>query len=147
MTRPAVARGRFRAKRRFARSTTRTRDPARDAVGRDLGEAASAAPLVIPIGRRFERGALGDPVVLAADLLPRHMAILAGSGSGKTVLLRRIVEEAALLEIPAIVLDINNDLSRLGDPWPTRPPNSATTTRPRPPLITRARKSSSGRQA
>jgi hypothetical protein len=80
------------------------------------------APLVIPIGRRFERGALGDPVVLAADLLPRHMAILAGSGSGKTVLLRRIVEEAALLEIPAIVLDINNDLSRLGDPWPTRPP-------------------------
>jgi DNA helicase HerA-like ATPase len=85
-------------------------------------EAASAAPLVIPIGRRFERGALGDPVALAADLLPRHMAILAGSGSGKTVLLRRIVEEAALLEIPAIVLDINNDLSRLGDPWPTRPP-------------------------
>jgi len=83
---------------------------------------ASAAPLVIPIGRRFERGALGDPVALAADLLPRHMAILAGSGSGKTVLLRRIVEEAALLEIPAIVLDVNNDLSRLGDPWPTRPP-------------------------
>jgi DNA helicase HerA-like ATPase len=85
-------------------------------------EAASAAPLVIPIGRRFERGVLGDPVALAADLLPRHMAILAGSGSGKTVLLRRIVEEAALLEIPAIVLDVNNDLSRLGDPWPTRPP-------------------------
>ncbi|MFZ2106321.1 MAG: ATP-binding protein, partial [Roseiarcus sp.] len=81
----------------------------------------SAAALVIPIGRRFERGALGDPVALAAELLPRHMAILAGSGSGKTVLLRRIVEEAALLEIPAIVLDINNDLSRLGDPWPTRP--------------------------
>ena len=77
---------------------------------------------MIPIGRRFERGALGDPVALAAELLPRHMAILAGSGSGKTVLLRRIVEEAALLEIPAIVLDINNDLSRLGDPWPTRPP-------------------------
>jgi hypothetical protein len=53
--------------------------------------------------------------------LPRHFAILAGSGSGKTVLLRRIVEEAALLGIPAIVLDINNDLSRLGDPWPARP--------------------------
>jgi hypothetical protein len=85
-------------------------------------EAASAAPLVIPIGRRFERGALGDPVALAAELLPRHTAILAGSGSGKTVLLRRIVEEAALLEIPAIVLDVNNDLSRLGDPWPARPP-------------------------
>jgi hypothetical protein len=80
------------------------------------------APLLIPIGRRFERGALGDPVALATALLPRHLAILAGSGSGKTVLLRRIVEEAALLEIPAIVLDVNNDLSRLGDPWPARPP-------------------------
>jgi hypothetical protein len=73
------------------------------------------------IGRRFERGALGDPVTLAAGLLPRHVAILAGSGSGKTVLLRRIVEEAALLRVPSIVLDINNDLSRLGDPWPTKP--------------------------
>jgi Helicase HerA, central domain len=76
---------------------------------------------VIPIGRRLERGALCDNVVLKADLLPRHLAILAGSGSGKTVLLRRIVEEAALLGIPSIVLDINNDLSRLGCPWPNRP--------------------------
>ncbi|MGH7248123.1 MAG: ATP-binding protein, partial [Pseudomonadota bacterium] len=75
----------------------------------------------VPIGRRFERGALGDHVTLAAGLLPRHVAILAGSGSGKTVLLRRIVEEAALLGIPSIVLDINNDLARLGDGWPARP--------------------------
>jgi hypothetical protein len=74
---------------------------------------------VIPIGRRFERGSPGDAVALAADLLPRHVAILAGSGSGKTVLLRRIVEEGALLGIPSIVLDINNDLTRLSDPWPT----------------------------
>ncbi len=80
-----------------------------------------ATPRAIPIGRRFERGVLGDPVTLAADMLPRHVAILAGSGSGKTVLLRRIVEEAALLGIPAIVLDVNNDLSRLGDTWPTPP--------------------------
>jgi DNA helicase HerA-like ATPase len=76
---------------------------------------------VVPIGRRYERGVLGDPVTLAADLLPRHVAILAGSGSGKTVLLRRLVEEAALLDIPSIVLDINNDLARLGDTWPERP--------------------------
>lgn len=89
----------------------------------------SAAPIqparsqerVIPIGRRFERGTLGDAVALKASLLSSHMAILAGSGSGKTVLLRRIVEEAALLGIPSIVLDPNNDLSRLGDAWPTRP--------------------------
>ena len=86
---------------------------------------ASRKPAVserlIPIGRRYERGALGDPVTLAADLLPRHVAVLAGPGSGKTVLMRRIVEEAALLGIPSIVLDPNNDLSRLGDAWPTRP--------------------------
>jgi hypothetical protein len=34
---------------------------------------------------------------------------------------RRIVEEAALAGIPAIVIDPNNDLSRLGDAWPERP--------------------------
>ncbi|MGD0024340.1 MAG: ATP-binding protein [Xanthobacteraceae bacterium] len=75
----------------------------------------------IPIGRRCERGTLGAAVTLSAELLRRHVAILAGSGSGKTVLLRRIVEEAALLGIPAIVLDTNNDLARLGDPWPAAP--------------------------
>jgi len=75
----------------------------------------------ITIGQRVEHGVLGAPVTLAADLLWRHIAIFAGSGSGKTVLLRRIVEEAVLLDIPAIVVDINNDLVRLGDAWPARP--------------------------
>ena len=87
---------------------------------RNSNEAGSNSR-AIPIGRRFERGTLGDLVSLDADLLPRHVAIFAGSGSGKTVLLRRIVEEAALLGIPSIVLDINNDLARLGDRWPTLP--------------------------
>jgi len=63
----------------------------------------------------------GRPEMLPAGLLTRHTAIFAGSGSGKTVLLRRIVEEAALLGIPAIVLDTNNDLARLGQLWPARP--------------------------
>ncbi len=75
----------------------------------------------IPLGHRYERGTLGAAVALPAELLRRHVAILAGSGSGKTVLLRRIVEEAALLGIPAIVLDSNNDLARLGEPWPAAP--------------------------
>lgn len=79
----------------------------------------------IPLGLRYDRGTTGAPVNLAADLLPRHIAILAGSGSGKTVLLRRIVEEAVLLGIPAIVLDTNNDLARLGDLWP-KPPGGWT---------------------
>jgi hypothetical protein len=76
------------------------------------------SPVVIPVGRR---AAGGDTVELATTLLPRHTAIIAGAGSGKTVLLRRIVEEAALAGIPAIVIDPNNDLSRLGDAWPERP--------------------------
>lgn len=87
---------------------------------------SASGPRSIPIGRRYERGKVGDLVSLAADLLPRHVAIFAGPGSGKTVLLRRIVEEAALLGIPAVVLDINNDLSRLGDRWPEYPEGFTT---------------------
>ena len=44
----------------------------------------------IPIGRRITLGE--EPVGLPTKLLPRHTAIIAGSGSGKTVLLRRLVE-------------------------------------------------------
>jgi len=91
--------------------------PATDAATKQSGSGFRQ----IPIGRRYERGNLGSQEALPADLLMRHVAIIAGSGSGKTVLLRRIVEEAALLGIPAIVLDTNNDLARLGDQWPTRP--------------------------
>jgi hypothetical protein len=75
----------------------------------------------IPLGPRIEGGGEGRLAELPADLLTRHIAIFAGTGSGKTVLLRRIIEEATLLGIPAIVLDTNNDLARLGQPWPTRP--------------------------
>ncbi|KNY19525.1 ATP-binding protein [Methylobacterium sp. ARG-1] len=78
-----------------------------------------SAPEAIPVGRRINADA--QPVSLPIRLLPRHTAIIAGSGSGKTVLLRRLVEEAALAGIPAIVIDPNNDLSRLGDSWPERP--------------------------
>ncbi|WP_279358041.1 ATP-binding protein [Methylobacterium indicum] len=79
----------------------------------------SPIPDAIPVGHRLTPDA--PPVVLPLRLLPRHTAIIAGSGSGKTVLLRRLVEEAALAGIPAIVVDPNNDLSRLGDAWPERP--------------------------
>ena len=81
---------------------------------------ARVAVDAIPVGRRMTVGE--EEVTLSTKLLPRHTAIIAGSGSGKTVLLRRIVEEAALAGIPAIVIDPNNDLSRLGDDWPERPP-------------------------
>ncbi|PIK74094.1 AAA family ATPase, partial [Methylobacterium frigidaeris] len=103
----------------------RTASPTGDAPSRaTVPLAASLAapgpvPDAIPVGHRLTPDA--PPVSLPLRLLPRHTAIIAGSGSGKTVLLRRLVEEAALTGIPAIVVDPNNDLSRLGDPWPERP--------------------------
>lgn len=55
------------------------------------------------------------------ESLRKHVVIFAGSGSGKTVLLRRIVEECASNGVSAIVLDPNNDLARLGEAWPEPP--------------------------
>lgn len=65
----------------------------------------------------------GRTVTLELDSLRKHTAIFAGSGSGKTVLIRRLVEECALHGVSSIVLDPNNDLARLGDRWPASPEN------------------------
>ena len=72
----------------------------------------------VPLGR----GEHGDVLVPLAALR-KHTVVFAGSGSGKTVLLRRLVEECALLGVSAIVLDPNNDLVRMGDRWPEPPTN------------------------
>lgn len=63
----------------------------------------------------------GRPVALALESLRKHLVVFAGSGSGKTVLVRRIIEECALAGVSAIVLDSNNDLARLGT-LPPEPP-------------------------
>jgi hypothetical protein len=68
----------------------------------------------------------GAPVPVPLEALRKHAVIFAGSGSGKTVLIRRLVEECALQGVSSIVLDPNNDLARLGDAWPQPP----TTWRP-----------------
>jgi hypothetical protein len=73
----------------------------------------------IPVGMTIETG---KPVAVELEALRKHTAIFAGSGSGKTVLIRRLVEECALQGVSAIVLDPNNDLARLGDRRPNRPP-------------------------
>jgi Helicase HerA, central domain len=62
-----------------------------------------------------------EPVWIDLSALRKHVAIFAGTGSGKTVLIRRLVEECALRGVSSIVLDPNNDLSRLGTPWPEPP--------------------------
>ncbi|MCP9275131.1 DUF87 domain-containing protein [Mycolicibacterium sp. CAU 1645] len=63
----------------------------------------------------------GVPVSVQLSALRKHTVIFAGSGSGKTVLIRRLIEECALRGVSSIVLDPNNDLSRLGSPWPEPP--------------------------
>ncbi|MGC4862210.1 ATP-binding protein [Micromonospora sp. DT41] len=89
--------------------------------GRSTADATAdvdATDTVVPIGVVVG----GDrPVSVELEALRRHTAIFAGSGSGKTVLIRRLVEECALRGVSAIVLDPNNDLARLGDPWPDPP--------------------------
>ncbi|HTA89811.1 MAG TPA: hypothetical protein VK745_09560 [Polyangiaceae bacterium] len=82
---------------------------------------ARLMPSTLPIGRRMAGGELGEEVGIPLSMLPYHTCVFAGSGSGKTVFLKRVVEEAALLGIPSLVLDGANDLSRLALPWPDRP--------------------------
>lgn len=86
-------------------TTGKARPPAAD--GRSIG-----------LGRLLQDDA---PFTIDLESLRRHTAVFAGSGSGKTVLIRRLVEECARQGVSAIVLDPNNDLARLGDPWPEPP--------------------------
>ncbi|MGE3775672.1 MAG: AAA family ATPase, partial [Pirellulaceae bacterium] len=74
----------------------------------------------IPLGLR-QIGAKSDTVYLPLPLLEKHTVVLAGAGSGKTVLLKRIIEEAALAGVPSIVIDGANDLASLSDRWPEPP--------------------------
>lgn len=75
-------------------------------------------PLAVPVGVDVTTDSV-VPVDLVA--LRKHTVIFAGSGSGKTVLIRRLIEECALRGVSSIVLDPNNDLARLGSAWPQRP--------------------------
>ncbi|MGI5166053.1 ATP-binding protein [Spirillospora sp. CA-253888] len=79
---------------------------------------AAGEDALLTIGHRLDNQA---QVTLDPAVLAQHVGVFAGSGSGKTVLLRRIIEECALLGVSSIVLDPNNDLARLGEPWPEPP--------------------------
>jgi Helicase HerA, central domain len=84
---------------------------------------SSTVPLGATIGASGGDG--GQQLAIELEALRKHTVIFAGSGSGKTVLIRRLVEECALQGVSAIVLDPNNDLGRLGEPWP-QPPSGWT---------------------
>jgi hypothetical protein len=95
------------------------------AVSPSLETAADLPPASAPVGEPMV--ALGTGLQSGRELgvplesLRKHVVAFAGSGSGKTVLLRRLIEECALHGVSSIVLDPNNDLARLGDAWPTAP--------------------------
>ncbi|QDU60815.1 AAA-like domain protein [Planctomycetes bacterium Pan216] len=69
----------------------------------------------IPLGRRLVAGKPGEEFTVPLREWTRHAVVLAGAGSGKTVLLKRIVEEAVLEGIPSIVIDCGQDLSTLDE--------------------------------
>lgn len=71
------------------------------------------------IGRSAQIGEVVGPVALPSELLPQHIAVLAASGKG--ALLSRFIQEAALAGTSVLVLDVNGDFARLGEPWPSRP--------------------------
>ncbi|MDT8915067.1 ATP-binding protein [Amycolatopsis sp. PS_44_ISF1] len=83
-----------------------------------LSSVAPPGVPTVPVGRL---AADGSTVGVPLETLRKHVMIFAGSGSGKTVLIRRLIEECALHGVSSIVLDLNNDLARLGDPWPSPP--------------------------
>lgn len=63
----------------------------------------------------------GSAFRISLAQLRKHTALYASSGSGKTVLLKRLIETVALQGVSSIVVDTNNDLAQLGDRWPAPP--------------------------
>ncbi|MDP6870433.1 MAG: ATP-binding protein [Candidatus Poseidoniaceae archaeon] len=60
-----------------------------------------------------ERRDNGEIVQIDKMVLARHAAMLGSTGSGKTVMAKTVIEEAALAGIPALILDPQGDLARL----------------------------------
>jgi hypothetical protein len=86
-------------------------------------EARDGGPGLLAIGR--ELGLYGEgygPVVaLESRALAQHLALFGASGTGKTFLLKRLIEEAALSGVPSVVLDGSGDLCLLGQRWDSPP--------------------------
>jgi len=55
----------------------------------------------------------GSPVELPVNAFKRHFMALGGSGSGKTVLCKCVIEEAVRNSIPVIIIDPQGDISSL----------------------------------
>ena len=72
-----------------------------------------------PVKLLLGTDAKSNPIELPVPLLKRHLVVLGSSGSGKTVLSKCVLEEAALKGIPTVIIDPQGDLASLalaGDP-------------------------------
>ncbi|MDB2398096.1 ATP-binding protein, partial [Candidatus Poseidoniales archaeon] len=47
----------------------------------------------------------GEPIDIKSMVLARHAAMLGSTGSGKTVMAKALIEEAALAKIPSLIID------------------------------------------
>ncbi|MEM1256061.1 MAG: ATP-binding protein [Cyanobacteria bacterium P01_H01_bin.21] len=102
-------------------TVTETSDETSASYTDPLGSDVETPSNSLPVGRRIIGQQISNILTIPLEALTKHTVVLAGSGAGKTVLVRRLVEEAALQNIPAIVIDGANDLARMGDRWPNRP--------------------------
>jgi hypothetical protein len=71
---------------------------------------ASYKPKGMLLGHRRDTQ---EPVDIAPQVLARHGAMLGSTGSGKTVMAKALIEEAALARIPSLIIDPQGDLARL----------------------------------
>ena len=53
------------------------------------------------------------PIDIPPQVLARHAAMLGSTGSGKTVMAKALIEEAAIAKIPSLIIDPLGDLARL----------------------------------
>jgi len=61
------------------------------------------------------------PTTMPWGALGNHGVVFAGAGSGKAVLLKRLIEDAALIGVPSIVIDCAGELAAIGDRWASAP--------------------------
>ncbi|MDQ7903519.1 AAA family ATPase [Phytohabitans sp. ZYX-F-186] len=93
--------------------------PATSTAATAVARSTAARPdddIVVGVTHRGRR-----PFAIELAALRKHSIVIGSSGSGKTVLVKSIVEQCALRGVSAIVLDPNEDLASLGDPWPVQP--------------------------
>ena len=92
-----------------------------DILSPDVIEDVEISEPIQPRKKRFKprgmylgnRRDTGEPIDIKPMVLARHAAMLGSTGSGKTVMAKALIEEAALAKIPSLIIDPQGDLARL----------------------------------